>query len=248
MRVEYFVPWNLMSDQKYLIPVGSNSIGSRSIGTHSIGSHTVGLHKGEACFEQVIKRSRFISKIRHVESVNAAKQWFADVKNEFPDARHVCWAYISGAPNSPQQSSSDDGEPSGTAGKPILNVLQHSEAGEIAAVVVRYFGGIKLGAGGLVRAYSSSAAEAMKATKLEYKIPQQQLHFELPFAEESTLRYHLEQFLGQIESINYQEQVSVVCVLPVDEVEQFIQKLPHSIQRISTDNDAEKLRKKEMSD
>jgi len=225
MPGESFVPWNLMSDQKYLIPVCQNDKND--------------LNDGEICYEQVIKRSRFIARIRHIESVDAAKQWFADVKNEYPDARHICWAYISGAPNSPQQSSSDDGEPSGTAGKPILNVLQHSDAGEIAAVVVRHFGGIKLGAGGLVRAYSGSVAEAMKATKLEYKIPLQQLHFELPFAEESTLRYHLEYSQGQIESVDYREQVSVVCLLPVDKVEPLMQKLPHSILRTSVDEDTE---------
>ncbi len=208
MQGEYSVQWNLMSNQKYLIPVG------------------------ETRCEQVIKRSRFITRIRHIESVKTAKQWFTDIRNEFPDARHICWAYISGVPNSPQQSSSDDGEPLGTAGKPILNVLQHSDAGEIAAVVIRYFGGIKLGAGGLVRAYSGATAEALKATKLEYKIPLQQLHFELPFADESTLRYHLAQSQGHIESINYREQVTVVCQLPVTEVESLIHKLPHRILRI----------------
>lgn len=216
-----------MSNQKYLIPVGED--------------------EGEVCCEQVIKRSRFIARIRHIESVTAAKQWFTELKNEFPDARHICWAYISGAPNSPQQSSSDDGEPSGTAGKPILNVLQHSDAGEIAAVVVRYFGGIKLGAGGLVRAYSGAAAEALKATKLEYKIPQQQLHFELPFSEENTLRYHLEQSQGHIESIDYREQVKVVCQLPVTEVEPLIHKLPHSILRVSEDNDTDKNNKERIN-
>ena len=208
-----------MSNQKYLIPAIVDKDGSKGI--------------NETSYEQVIKRSRFIARIRHIESVSQAKQWFAEVGDEFPDARHLCWAYISGEPNSSEQSSSDDGEPSGTAGKPILNVLQHSGAGEIAALVVRYFGGIKLGTGGLVRAYSGTVVEALKVTELKYKIPQQVLHFELPFADENTFRYLLEQSHGQIESIRYYEHVNVVCQLPLSEVELLIQKLPHSILRLS---------------
>jgi uncharacterized YigZ family protein len=194
-----------MSNQEYLIPVGITN------------------------YEQEIKRSRFIARIRHIESVEHAKQWLLDVAQEFPDARHICWAYIEGAPNSPQQACSDAGEPSGTAGKPILNVLQHSDAGEIAAVVVRYFGGIKLGAGGLVRAYSGSTSEAIKITQLVRKIPKQLVSFTFPFAEENTFRYLLDQVGGNIESIQYSNQVSVLCQLSVSDVDGFIQKLPHQI-------------------
>jgi len=87
----------------------------------------------------------------------------SELRNEFPDANHHCWAIILGSPDASHgQDQSDDGEPKNTAGKPMLNVLQHSGLGHVMAIVTRYFGGVKLGAGGLVRAYSSAVSEAIK--------------------------------------------------------------------------------------
>ena len=103
--------------------------------------------------EYVVKRSRFIARVVPVNSradVNAA---VARAREDYPDARHHCWAYLLGPPGKAAGAGmSDDGEPAGTAGKPILNVLQHGHLGDVLVIVVRYFGGIKLGAGGLVRA------------------------------------------------------------------------------------------------
>lgn len=186
----------------------------------------------EVFFEQEIKRSRFIARIRHIESPQQAKQWLAEVHDEFPDARHVCWAYIAGPPNTTAQSMSDDGEPSGTAGKPMLNVLQHSGAGEIAAIVVRYFGGIKLGTGGLVRAYSSSVVEALKQAKLIAKIPLQELILRFAFAEEHNVRHLLSEFNGEVLKIQYDDQVQMSCHLPLNEVNHFLEKLPYSIEQV----------------
>ncbi len=188
-------------------------------------SYLVPVDSGE--YEQVIKRSRFIARVRPIDSVETAIQWFADVHAEFPDARHVCWAYIAGAPGSSQQSMSDAGEPSGTAGRPILNSLQHSGAGEVAAVVVRYFGGIKLGAGGLTRAYSGTASKAMNQVQLCPKVVYQTLSLRFPFADEQYLRHCLEQESGRIISIRYEEQVYARCELPATRVNRFLQKLPH---------------------
>ncbi|AEG82008.1 hypothetical protein CULC809_01476 [Corynebacterium ulcerans 809] len=109
-----------------------------------------------------IKRSRFITFIRRVASEEEARDFIADVKKRFPDARHHCSAYIyhvEGA--NPVERSSDDGEPSGTAGTPMLDVLRGSGILDIAAVVVRYFGGTKLGAGGLVHAYSGAVSDCL---------------------------------------------------------------------------------------
>lgn len=192
---------------------------------------------GISQYEHEIKRSRFISRIKHIKSAKEARHWFAEVSDEFPDARHVCWAYIAGQPGNSEQAMNDDGEPAGTAGKPILNVLQHSDAGEIAAVVVRYFGGIKLGAGGLVRAYSTAAAEALKRTELVLKIPQQQIKLALPFSDESTLRYLLEQVEGQIQTIEYAEKVHALCQLPASQIETFLKTLPHSILPVENEKD-----------
>lgn len=113
--------------------------------------------------EQVIKKSRFITSVAHTPSPEEAKKFILRIKEEFPDARHNCWAYCAGAAGSSAQiGASDDGEPHGTAGRPMLTVLLHSEVGEISVVVTRYFGGILLGTGGLVKAYQSSVKQALE--------------------------------------------------------------------------------------
>ncbi len=109
-----------------------------------------------------IKRSHFVTAIDHTKGVDRARAFLASLRVKYPDANHHCYAYIAGAPDDVFQiDQSDDGEPRGTAGKPMLNVLQHSGVGEISVVVVRYFGGVKLGAGGLVRAYTQCVSSAM---------------------------------------------------------------------------------------
>lgn len=109
-----------------------------------------------------IKRSRFIATLTRADDAAAAREFIDGVKSEFPDARHNCSAFlISEHGRNPIQHSSDDGEPSGTAGQPMLDALRNSGTWNVAAVVTRYFGGVLLGAGGLVRAYSNSVTEAL---------------------------------------------------------------------------------------
>ena len=104
--------------------------------------------------EELIRRSRFIVSLAHTPTPDMAKAFIDRIRKEFPDATHNCWAYAAGAPGQTSQVGySDDGEPHGTAGRPMLTMLLHGGVGELSAVVTRYFGGIKLGTGGLVRAY-----------------------------------------------------------------------------------------------
>ena len=98
----------------------------------------------EHCAELEIKRSRFIALVDSAKDREQALQFLQQVRQQHPQARHVCWAYIAGSPQTTVRSMSDDGEPSGTAGRPMLSVLEHSEMGEVVVAVVRYFGGIKL--------------------------------------------------------------------------------------------------------
>ncbi|MFY9263402.1 MAG: YigZ family protein [Actinomycetaceae bacterium] len=117
--------------------------------------------------ELEIKRSRFITMIRRVSTVDEARQLLADARDEFPDARHHCSAYVVSQPDAqPILNSSDDGEPSGTAGRPMLDILTGWELTDISAVVVRYFGGTLLGTGGLVRAYSDSVRHALSGERI----------------------------------------------------------------------------------
>ena len=117
--------------------------------------------------EQVISKSRFICSLKKVKTEEEAQEFIKAVKKEFWDATHNCSAYVI---DEQHQRSSDDGEPSGTAGMPMLGVLRKQELQQVAAVVTRYFGGIKLGAGGLVRAYSGAVAYAVDTAGLAQKV------------------------------------------------------------------------------
>lgn len=112
--------------------------------------------------ERVVEKSRFIAYVAHAEGEAEAREALCRIRAEHPLATHVCWAYIADKTGN-EQRFSDDGEPQGTAGMPILNVIKAQKLFEVLVAVVRYFGGIKLGAGGLVRAYSASAAEGCEA-------------------------------------------------------------------------------------
>ncbi|HEY0995254.1 MAG TPA: YigZ family protein [Gemmatimonadaceae bacterium] len=112
--------------------------------------------------EQVIERSRFICTLVPARTAAEAQAFVKEMNAEFPDATHNCWAYVVGPPGSTGQvGMSDDGEPHGTAGRPMLTVLLHSGVGDVAAVVTRYYGGTKLGTGGLVKAYGGAVQEAL---------------------------------------------------------------------------------------
>ncbi|MDE6059206.1 MAG: YigZ family protein [Clostridia bacterium] len=125
---------------------------------------------GETLTEKVIEKSRFLTYCSHVENEEEAKAFLQRVRALHPLATHVCYGYIADKVGNVQRFS-DDGEPQGTAGMPILNVIKNQKLFETAVAVVRYFGGIKLGAGGLTRAYASSASEGLDAAdKREYDI------------------------------------------------------------------------------
>lgn len=112
--------------------------------------------------ELEVKRSRFITTLARADDEDAARAIIADVRGTWPDARHHCTAFIVEVPEAqPIERSSDDGEPSGTAGRPMLDVLRGAQVAQVVAVVTRYFGGVKLGTGGLVRAYSDAVSLAL---------------------------------------------------------------------------------------
>ncbi len=120
---------------------------------------------GESTTEKVIEKSRFITYASHVEGEEQAKDFLECVRSAHPLATHVCYGYIADSTGNLQRFS-DDGEPQGTAGMPILNVIKARKLFQTSVAVVRYFGGIKLGAGGLTRAYASSAAEGLDAAEI----------------------------------------------------------------------------------
>lgn len=138
--------------------------------------------------ELVIKKSRFIGCVQAVADRAAAQAVVAQLRAEHPQATHVCWAFMAGG----QSAANDDGEPGGTAGRPMLEVLRRQDLQSVLATVVRYFGGVKLGAGGLVRAYTDAVAQALLGAQ---KIPLRKmlmLHCAVPYALEGLVRRELQ--------------------------------------------------------
>jgi uncharacterized YigZ family protein len=173
--------------------------------------------------EETIKRSRFIATVAHAVTEEDAKAFISIIKNEFPDATHNCWAYVAGPPGDTARiGMSDDGEPHGTAGKPILTVLLHSEIGEIVAVVTRYFGGTKLGTGGLVRAYSGSVKNALAGLSIKEKRDVITLTAILDYSKIIAVKQMIESFNSEIIEAKYEADVSFKIELPKNKKDSFI--------------------------
>lgn len=160
--------------------------------------------------ELLIRKSRFIGCVQPVADRAAATRVVARLKTEHPGAAHVCWALMAAG----QSAAVDDGEPSGTAGRPMLDVLRHQDLDGVVATVVRYFGGVKLGAGGLVRAYTDCVAQALLAAD---KRPVQRLvqwRCHVPYAMEGLLRRALEAAGAQLGSVSHGDDVGLAFSLP----------------------------------
>ena len=163
--------------------------------------------------EIIINKSRFITWLRPVSQREEAMAFVDEARQLYPDASHHCYAYLLGNPASAQAAMNDDGEPSGTAGKPIFNVIQHKGMSDVLVVVIRYFGGVKLGAGGLVRAYAAAAESVLSAVERVEHTPQTSLRLDVPFALEQRVRLWAEQHAAQIGEVSYGQHVSmeVLC-------------------------------------
>ena len=163
-----------------------------------------------------IKKSKFHARAGFVDSREAAMVMLEEARARYPDARHHCWAYVLGNPAMPTSAAmSDDGEPSGTAGKPILNVLQHKDVGDVMIIVSRYFGGVKLGAGGLVRAYSGAAQQVTESLEIKTQVALENVRVDADFKHEQYLRHWAEQQNGQIVNCDYGQHVSLTLALPL---------------------------------
>lgn len=171
-------------------------------------------------FELGIKKSRFITSVGQINGRTEAKQFIQQIRANHPSASHHCWAYIAGQPDDAHQyDQSDDGEPKGTAGKPMLNVLTHSGLGNTIAVVTRYFSGIKLGAGGLVRAYSQSVSEALKQLEtIEQRITSP-LSIQFPYTYQGKLDYYLTSHGISITHQSFETDVSYTLAVPTSKLE-----------------------------
>ncbi|UJL45353.1 YigZ family protein [Virgibacillus sp. NKC19-16] len=176
--------------------------------------------KQEGSDQLTIQKSRFIGYVRRVESEEAAQDFIQEIKKKHHDATHNCSAYIIGEHDQIQKAN-DDGEPSGTAGVPILEVLKKQGLKDTAIVVTRYFGGIKLGAGGLIRAYGSTTSQAIQNTGIVKRQRMQGFSITVDYSLLGKLENVLRNSDHILESINYMENVEFIVYVKNGEEDGF---------------------------
>ena len=171
--------------------------------------------------ELVIKKSRFIGCVQAVADRASAQAVVDALRKEHPGAAHVCWALLAGG----QSAAVDDGEPSGTAGRPMLDVLRHQDLEGVLATVVRYFGGVKLGAGGLVRAYTDCVAQALLTASKQPLQKMVALACEVPYALEGLLRREIEAAGASLDTVAHASLVRLAWRLPQPQAAGFIARI-----------------------
>ncbi|UVH57475.1 IMPACT family protein [Variovorax paradoxus] len=176
--------------------------------------------------ELLIKKSRFIGCVQPVADRAAALVVVASLRAEHPAAAHVCWALMAGG----QSAANDDGEPGGTAGRPMLEVLRHQQVEGALATVVRYFGGVKLGAGGLVRAYTDAVAQALLGATLVPLVHQRSLGCSVPYALEGLVRRELAAAGAVLDDVQHGDDVAFAFSLPEPDADAFIARLDDAAQ------------------
>ena len=173
-------------------------------------------------FEEEIKKSRFITYLCHTDGLEQAKTFWAEIKA----LHHWCWATVAGMPNDSQQYGfSDDGEPSGTAGKPMLNYLLGSGLGEITAVVVRYYGGILLGTGGLVKAYGGGVQQALLQVEQQRKVLRQHYRLICEYDQFNTLQHLITEHDIVVLEQQFNEKINLTLAINPSELEPFIRQI-----------------------
>lgn len=166
----------------------------------------------------LIRKSRFIGCVEPMADRTAAQVRVAELRAAHPGAAHVCWALLAGG----QSAAVDDGEPGGTAGRPMLDVLRHQHLEGVLATVVRYFGGVKLGAGGLVRAYTDAIAQALLSVEKIPVVPMRELRCMVPYALEGLLRRQIDAAGALLLDVEHGSLVTLRFSLTATAAEQFI--------------------------
>ena len=174
-----------------------------------------------ASCDLLIKKSRFIGCVQPMTDRSSAQAVVEALRREHPGAAHVCWALLAGG----QSAAVDDGEPSGTAGRPMLDVLRHQDLEGVLATVVRYFGGVKLGAGGLVRAYTDCVAQALLTAPKVQLQRMATLQCLVPYALEGLLRREIEAAGAELLNVQHGSLVALQLRLPEAQANAFVQRI-----------------------
>ena len=176
--------------------------------------------------EDVVRRSRFIVSMARVSSTEEAKAFIERIRAEHPTATHNCWAFNAGAPeDTAQVGASDDGEPQGTAGRPMLTVLLHSGVGEIAAVVTRYFGGTLLGTGGLVRAYQGSVKQGLDSLPVVLREDMQRFVVSIEPHQVSDFQHFLAETKGRVLTSDFRFDATFEVEIPKPHAQSFADRM-----------------------
>ena len=177
--------------------------------------------KGYGEHEIVIQKSRFIAFVSRAESEEEAQDFIQQIKKKHWDATHNCSAYMIGE-NDQIQKANDDGEPSGTAGVPILEVLKKKHLKDTVVVITRYFGGIKLGAGGLIRAYGKSTSEGINATGIVLRKLMRVMHTKIDYTWLGKLENELRSSVYNIKEIHYLDLVEIETFVEEEQTQNFV--------------------------
>jgi len=172
--------------------------------------------------EETIQRSRFETTLAHAPDPEAAHAFVDRIRGEHPDATHHCWAFVAGPPGSTTRiGMSDDGEPHGTAGRPMLTALLHADVGEVVAVCTRWYGGTKLGTGGLSRAYGGGVAAALDSLPTRERVARIWLTVTVGYPEVDGLQQLLDELEVVVEDEDYGAEVRYRCGVPEESVTGF---------------------------
>ena len=176
----------------------------------------------EPCFsELLIRKSRFLGRVEPARDRPHALSLLASIRRDHPAATHVCWALMAGG----QSAAVDDGEPSGTAGRPMLEVLRHQQLEGVLASVVRYYGGVNLGAGGLVRAYSDAVAQALKNAQRRALVPVATVVCRCPFGFEGLVRHRIDEAQLEVRAIERTLDLKIVLEGPAEALDRLMEAL-----------------------
>ena len=179
--------------------------------------------KKDEMAEIVEKKSKFIANIVKIETQKEAEEKIKEIKKKYYDAKHNCIAYRVYELENLIEKSSDDGEPSGTAGGPMLNILRNQELGNILVVVTRYFGGILLGTGGLVRAYSEATLAALKKAEKVKRVLGIEIQVNLKYSQFDNLKYYCQKRKINISNTNYLENIRCILTMEEETKEKFME-------------------------
>ena len=180
--------------------------------------------KGEGFYSE--KRSKFLAFAHHVESAEEAMELIEMYRKKYYDARHCCWAYMLG-PEGETFRANDDGEPSSTAGKPILGQIRSGELSDVLICVVRYYGGVNLGTGGLIVAYRTAAADAIANSKIEERLVEEKITYRFSYPMMNSVMQVVKSTEARIIAQNFDNTCEIVLSIRQSRAEELKQRLKH---------------------